>query len=252
MKIMWRKTSYRVSQKYVLTLWMTRKPLFINIEWNGIALNTEDKCNWRTMFANVQIDDHYCPDNADNAHQGIRCVVWDICIGRHRTIFFMEMSLGWVTLTCFRSLSIHKFQRCLMMTARFTFSKMEHLPTIIAMYELTLMQLFQTHGLDEGEPLNTLCVPQTSRSWTSFCGDISKTKFIAPNQEQLMHWNWKLKDNVAIFLMTCFVTFVNALVRIISVVWTIMVINLNICKHNSSITFVFCIQSYSISLYVHK
>ena len=24
------------------------------------------------MFANVQIDDHYCPDNADNAHVGIR------------------------------------------------------------------------------------------------------------------------------------------------------------------------------------
>jgi len=24
------------------------------------------------MFANVQIDYHYCPDNADNAHQGIR------------------------------------------------------------------------------------------------------------------------------------------------------------------------------------
>ena len=24
------------------------------------------------MFANVQIDDHYCPDSADNAHQGIR------------------------------------------------------------------------------------------------------------------------------------------------------------------------------------
>ena len=24
------------------------------------------------MFANVQTDDHYCPDNADNAHQGIR------------------------------------------------------------------------------------------------------------------------------------------------------------------------------------
>ena len=24
------------------------------------------------MFANVQIDDHYCPDNADNVHQGIR------------------------------------------------------------------------------------------------------------------------------------------------------------------------------------
>ena len=24
------------------------------------------------MFANVQIDDHYCPDNADNAHLGIR------------------------------------------------------------------------------------------------------------------------------------------------------------------------------------
>ena len=24
------------------------------------------------MFANVQIDDHYSPDNADNAHQGIR------------------------------------------------------------------------------------------------------------------------------------------------------------------------------------
>ena len=24
------------------------------------------------MFANVQIDDHYCPDNTDNMHQGIR------------------------------------------------------------------------------------------------------------------------------------------------------------------------------------
>ena len=24
------------------------------------------------MSANIQTDDHYCPDNADNAHQGIR------------------------------------------------------------------------------------------------------------------------------------------------------------------------------------
>ena len=24
------------------------------------------------MFVNVQIDDHYCSDNADNAHQEIR------------------------------------------------------------------------------------------------------------------------------------------------------------------------------------
>ena len=61
----------------------------------------------------------------------------------------------------------------------------QHLPTTIAMYDLTSMQLFQTHGLDEGVPLNTLRVPQTSRQWT--CGDISKTKFIAPNQEQLRH-----------------------------------------------------------------
>ena len=150
---------------------------------------------------------------------------------------------------CFRSLSVHKFQRSLVMTMRVTFSKMEHLPTTIAMYELTSMQVFQTHGLDEGVPLNTLRFPQTSRPWTSFCGVISKTKFIVQNKEQLMHWNWKLKDHIAIFLMTCFVTFVNPLVHI---VWTIMVINLNICKHDSSITFVFCIRSYSISLYVHK
>ena len=33
-------------------------------------------------------------------------------------------------------------------------SKMEHLPTTIAMFELTSMQLFQTPGLDEGVPLN--------------------------------------------------------------------------------------------------
>ena len=151
-----------------------------------------------------------------------------------------------LTLTALRSLSVHKFQRCLVMTTRVTFSKMEHLlPT----YELTSMQLFQTHEFDEGVPFNTLRVHQTSRPWTSFCGDISKTKFIAPNQEQLMHWNWKLKDNVAIFLMTSFVAFANPLVR---VVWTIMVINLNICEHDSSITFVFCIRSCFISLYVHK
>ena len=24
------------------------------------------------MFANVEIDNHHCPDNADNANQGIR------------------------------------------------------------------------------------------------------------------------------------------------------------------------------------
>ena len=50
---------YRVSQKNVLTLRMTRKPLFMNIERNEIASNTWDKCNWRILFANVQIDDHY-------------------------------------------------------------------------------------------------------------------------------------------------------------------------------------------------
>ena len=48
---------------------MTRKTSFMNIGWNGIASNIEDKCNWRIMFKNVQIDDHYCPDNA---RQGIR------------------------------------------------------------------------------------------------------------------------------------------------------------------------------------
>ena len=77
---------------------------------------------------------------------------------------------------------------------------------------------------------------------------ISQRQFIAPNQEQLMHWNWKLKENIAIFLMACFVTFANPL----RVVWTIMVINFNICEHYSSVTFFFCIRSYSISLYVHK
>ena len=34
-------------------------------------------------------------------------------------------------------------------------------------------------------------------------------------------------------------------------IWTIMVISLNICKHDSSITFVSCIRCYFISLYVH-
>ena len=32
----------------------------------------------------------------------------------------------------------------------------------------------------------------------------------------------------------------------------IMVINLNICEHDSSITFISCIRCYFISLYVHK
>ena len=67
------------------------------------------------------------------------------------------------------------------------FQQDEAPPTTIAMYKLTSMQLFQTHGLEEGVPLNTLNVPWSSRPWISFCGDISKTKFIAPNQEQLMH-----------------------------------------------------------------
>ena len=48
-----------------------RKTLFMNIKWNGIALNTEDRCNWRIKFTNVEIYDHYCPDNV---HQGIRKV----------------------------------------------------------------------------------------------------------------------------------------------------------------------------------
>jgi len=52
---------------------MTRKPLFMNMEWNEIALNTEGEFIWRIfMLANVQIDDHYCPDNADTAHKRVR------------------------------------------------------------------------------------------------------------------------------------------------------------------------------------
>ena len=57
------------------------------------------------------------------------------------------------------------------------FSKMEHLLTTIATYELILMQLFQKHGLDEGVSLNTLHVPQIVRPWTFFYGDISKTVY---------------------------------------------------------------------------
>ena len=102
---------YRVSQKNVLTLRMTRKPLFMNIEWNEIASNTWDKCNWRIMFANVQIDDHY------------KC-----------THSFFVLQISWI------------------------FSKNFY---VRAMYELTSMQCFLTHGLDEGAPLNTLRVPQT-------------------------------------------------------------------------------------------
>ena len=53
---------------------------------------------------------------------------------------------------------------------------MEHLPSTIAMYELTSMQLFPTHGLDEGVPLNTLYVPRTWRPWTSFLWGYLKDK----------------------------------------------------------------------------
>ena len=46
--------------------------------------------------------------------------------------------------------------------------------------DYTLHRSFITHGLDEGVRLNTLRIPQTSSPWTSFFGDISNTKFIAP------------------------------------------------------------------------
>ena len=95
------------------------------------------------------------------------------------SFLLMELSLVRDTLTCFKSLLVHKLLRSLVITARFTFSKMEHLPTTIAMHELTSMQLFQTHGLDEGVPLNTLRVPRTSRPWISFCGDISQRQSLS-------------------------------------------------------------------------
>ena len=106
---------------------------------------------------------------------------------------------------------------------------MELLSTTIAKYVLTSMQLFQTHGLDEGVPLNILCVPKTSRPWTFLWGYLKdKVYRTKPRTIDAL----KLKSNVVIFPMTCFVTFANSFVHVISVVWTITIINLNICKHD--------------------
>ena len=168
------------------------------------------------------------------------------------SFLLMELSLVRDTLTCFKSLLVHKLLRCLVITARCTFSKMEHFPHYHRDAQAHLGAAFPDTWIGRRGAIEyPACSPHLT-PLDFFCGDISKTKFIAPNQEQLMHWKWKLKDNIAIFLMTCFVTFANPLVCIISVVWTMMVVNSNICKHGSLIKFVFCIWSYSISLYVHK
>ena len=84
-----------VSKKNVLTLRITRKTWFMNIERSWKTSSTEESCwqmfkliNKKKMFhleptpislKVVQIDDHhYCPDNADNANQGI--LVGNPCI----------------------------------------------------------------------------------------------------------------------------------------------------------------------------
>lgn len=62
-------------------------------------------------------------------------------------------------------------------------------------------------------------------------GDITKIRFTPQNQWQLMSWKRKLKDNVLQFQIKWFGSFLNPLVHVISCVFKMVVVRLNIYKH---------------------